>query len=75
MSHARRTGDVNDDYKLIAETMRLFGVLLVNGSGKTITNKAIFVSATYGNEDNISKKSNCRHFKDLEELYGRKNMK
>ncbi len=40
--------------------------------GKTITNKENFVSTTYDNEDNISKKINSPHFKDLEEVYGQK---
>ena len=40
--------------------------------GKCITNKENFVSTTYGNEDNISKKINSPHFKDLESLYGQK---
>ncbi len=30
------------------------------------------VSTSYGNEDNISKKINSPHFKDLEQLYGQK---
>ena len=34
--------------------------------------KKTFVSTTYGNEDNISKKINNPHFKDLELLYGQK---
>ncbi len=43
--------------------------------GKTVTNKENFVSTahgSYGNEDNISKKINGPHFKDLEQLYGQK---
>jgi hypothetical protein len=69
VSDARRAGDVDDDYKLIAETMKLFGN---SAYGKTITNKEKFVSTSYGNEDNISKKINSPHFKDLEILYGQK---
>ena len=34
--------------------------------------KEFFLSTTYGNEDNISKKINSPHFKDLEQLYGQK---
>ncbi len=37
--------------------------------GKTKTNKENFSSTTYGDEDNISKKINNPHFKDLELLY------
>ena len=50
--------------------MKLFGN---SAYGKCITNKEKFVSTTYGNEDNISKKINNPHFKDLEQLYGQKN--
>ena len=39
---------------------------------KPVTNKGNFVSTTYGNEDDISKKINSPHFKDLELLYGQK---
>ncbi len=49
--------------------MILFGN---SGYGKCIANKENFVSTTYGNEDNISKKINSSHFKDLEPLYGQK---
>ena len=69
VSDARRAGDVDDDKKLLAETMKLFGN---SAYGKTITNKENFNSTTYGNEDNISKKINNPHFKDLELLYGQK---
>ena len=62
VSDARRAGDVDKAYELIAETMKLFGN---SAYGKTITNKEKFVSTTYGNEDNISKKINNPHFKDL----------
>ena len=44
----------------------------LHASNQTITNKEKFVSTSYGNEDNISKKINNPHFKDLEELYGQK---
>ncbi len=53
-------------YELIAETMKLFGN---SAYGKCITNKENFVSTTYANEDNISKKSNSPHFKDLESIW------
>jgi hypothetical protein len=69
VSDARRAGDVDKAYELIAETMKLFGN---SAYGKTVTNKENFVSTTYGNEDNIGKKINNPHFKDLEELYGQK---
>jgi hypothetical protein len=49
--------------------MKLFGN---SGYSKCITNKENFVSTTYGNEDNISKKINSPHFKDLEPLHGQK---
>ncbi len=41
-------------YELIAETMK---VIRNSAYGKTVTNKENFVSTSYGNEDNISKKS------------------
>jgi hypothetical protein len=69
VSDARRAGDIDSAYELIAETMKLFGN---SAYGKTITNKENFVSTTYGNEDNISKKINSPHFKDLELLHGQK---
>jgi hypothetical protein len=69
VSDARRAGDIDKAYELIAETMKLFGN---SAYGKCITNKERFVSTTYGNEDNISKKINSPHFKDLELLYGQK---
>ncbi len=69
VSDARRAGDVDTSKELIAETMKLFGN---SAYGKTVTNKENFVSASYGKEDNISKKINSPHFKDLEQLYGQK---
>jgi hypothetical protein len=69
VSDARRAGDVDTSKELIAETMKLFGN---SAYGKTVTNKENFVSTSYGNEDNISKKINSPHFKDLELLYGQK---
>jgi hypothetical protein len=69
VSDARRAGDIDKAYELIAETMKLFGN---SAYGKTVTNKENFVSTSYGNEDNISKKINSPHFKDLEQLYGQK---
>ncbi len=53
VSDARRAGDVDKAYELIAETMKLFGN---SAYGKTITNKVKFVSTTYGAEDIISKR-------------------
>ncbi len=53
MSDARRAGDIDTAYELIAETMKLFGN---SASGKTVTYKEKFVFTTYGNEGNISKK-------------------
>ena len=49
--------------------MKLFGN---SAYSEIVTNKENFVSTTYGNEDNISKKINSPHFKDLEQLYGQK---
>jgi hypothetical protein len=54
---------------LIAEFMKLFGN---SAYGKTVTNKEMFDSTTYGNDDNIAKQINSPHFKDLELLYGQK---
>ncbi len=45
--------------------MKLFGK---SGYGKTVTDKGKIVSTIYDNEDNISKKINSPHFKDLELL-------
>ena len=43
VSDARRAGDVNKDFELIAETMKLFGN---SAYGKTITNKENFSSTS-----------------------------
>ena len=51
MSDARRAGDNDKAYELIAETMKLFGNCAY---GKTITNKEKIVSTSYGNEETIS---------------------
>ena len=67
VSDARRAGDVDKAYDLIAETMKLFGN---SAYGKTITNKEGFVSTTHATENNISKKINNPRYKDLEQLYG-----
>jgi hypothetical protein len=48
--------------------MNLFGN---SAYGKTITNKENFVNTEYCNEDNVTKKINSPHFKDLEELHER----
>jgi hypothetical protein len=70
VSDAGRAGDVDTSKDLIAEIMKLFSN---SAYGKTVTNKEMFDSTTYGNEDNISKKINKPHFKDLELLpYGQK---
>ena len=66
VSDARRAGDVDKLYELIAETMKLFGN---SAYGKTITNKEGFVNTSYATEKNISNKINNPRFKDLEELY------
>ena len=55
VSDARRAGDVDNAYELIAEIMKLFGN---SAYGKTITNKEGFISTTYATENNISKKIN-----------------
>ena len=53
----------NIDYNASEQYLReLFGN---SAYGKTVTNKEKFVFTTYGNEDNISKKINNPHFKDL----------
>jgi hypothetical protein len=59
VSDARRAGDVDTAYEWIAETMKLIGN---SAYGKRITNKENFVSTTYGNEENISKKIKNPHF-------------
>ena len=40
VSDARRSGDVDKEYELIAETMKLFGN---SAYGKTITNKVLYL--------------------------------
>ncbi len=57
VSDARRAGDVDKNYDLIAETMKLFGN---SAYGKTITNKEGFVNTSYANEKDITKKINKR---------------
>jgi hypothetical protein len=47
ISDARRAGDVDKAYDLIAKTMKLFGN---SAYSKTITNKEGFVSTTYATE-------------------------
>ncbi len=69
ISDARRLRDVGTADKVIAESMKLF---VIFAYGKTFTNKEKNVSTTNGNEDNISKKINSSHLKDLELLYGQK---
>jgi hypothetical protein len=49
--------------------MKLFGD---NAYAKTVTNKDKIVSTSYEYENNISKKIDGPHFKDLEQLYGQK---
>ena len=66
VSDARRAGDVDKNYDLIAETMKLFGN---SAYGKTITNKEGFVNTSYANEKDITKKNHNPRFKDLEELH------
>ena len=72
MSDARKAGDVDKAYELIAETMKLFGNSAYGKFGNTITNKEGFISTAYATENNISKKINNPKFKDLEQLYGEK---
>ena len=71
VSDARRAGDVDKEYELIAETMKLFGN---SAYGKIITNKEGFVSTTYATEENINKKIKNPRFKNLEELYEYENL-
>ena len=66
VSDARRAGDVDKAFESIAETMKLLGY---SAYGKTATNKGKFVSTSYGNKDNISKKINSQHFKHLEIIW------
>ena len=66
VSNARRAGDIDKNYDLIAETMKLFGN---SAYGKTITNKEGFVNTSYANENDITKKINNPRFKALEELH------
>jgi hypothetical protein len=43
---ARRAGEIDDDFTLIAETMKLMGN---SAYGKTVTKKENFVSTSYDN--------------------------
>ena len=51
VSDARRAGDIDTAYELIAETMKLFGN---SAYGKTVTNKENFVSTSYGIKQRFS---------------------
>jgi hypothetical protein len=65
IADARRAGDENKDMEIIAETMKLIGNSLY---GRCVMNKEKHISMTYANKENITKKINDPHFKDLNEI-------
>ena len=67
VADARRTGDLDPNKKIIADTMKLIGN---SPYGKTITNVFKHSKISYATNKNISKKINNRTFKDLEKLHG-----
>ncbi len=57
VSDARRAGDIDQEYELVAEAMNFLMKLFGNSAdGRTVTNKKTIVSTSYGNEDSISLK-------------------
>ncbi len=65
ITNTRRTGDVDEDMTIIAETMKLIGNALY---GRTVMDKEKHTTTTLCGLDKISKRINDPHFKDLEEL-------
>ncbi len=65
IADARRAGDVDKSMEIIAETMKLIGNSLY---GRCIMNKETHISMTYANKENVTKKINDPHFKDLNEI-------
>ena len=65
ISDARRAGDVDKSMEIIAETMKLIGNSLY---GRCVMNKEKHISMTYANKENITKRINDPHFKDLKEI-------
>jgi len=64
-TNARRSGDVDEDMAIIAETMKLIGNALY---GRTVMDKEKHTTTSFCGLDKISKRINDPHFKDLEEL-------
>jgi hypothetical protein len=65
IADARRAGDADKSMEIIAETMKLIGNSLY---GRCVMNKEKHVGMTYANENNITKKINDPHFKDLNKI-------
>ena len=65
IANARRSGDVDEDMAIIAETMKLIGNALY---GRTVMDKEKHTTTSFCGLDKISKRINDPHFKDLEEL-------
>ena len=65
IADARRAGDVDKSMEIIAETMKLIGNSLY---GRCVMNKEKHVGMTFADNNNISKKINDPHFKDLSQI-------
>jgi hypothetical protein len=62
IADARRARDADKSMEMIEETMKLIGNSLY---GRCIMNKEHHIGMTYANENNIAKRINDPHFKDL----------
>ena len=65
VADARRAGDADKSMEIIAETMKLIGNSLY---GRCVTNKEKHVSMNYADDNNITKRINDPHFKDLSKI-------
>ena len=65
IADARRAGDADKSMEIIAETMKLIGNSLY---GRCVMNKEKHVSMNYADDNNITKRINDPHFKDLNKI-------
>ena len=65
IADARRAGDADKSMEIIAETMKLIGNSLY---GRCVMNKERHVSMNYADDNNITKRINDPHFKDLNKI-------
>ena len=65
IADARRAGDADKSMEIIAETMKLIGNSLY---GRCVMNKEKHISMNYADDNNITKRINDPHFKDLEKI-------